>query len=268
MPGSAGPNLGLVYGYSVADVGWGITGYNPGFRLLDTVVHLEVLSRALSTPPGSPVAGDRYIVGGSPTGAWSGHTNAIARWSGSAWEFTAPKSSWRGFDVNTGVFVYYTGSAWAAESTRDTPIANGEIEANISGSSAAATGVSLSGLLDAVISNTQGALVTRKASGWDDIAPGITHEALFAGGAGVDLVWRKPAIGDLADIAAQRLLGNGDSIAAGVVTIEIGSGLTLTSSGTLLTTGVGSALLPLTNGDTATPLILFDPLGQCIGVPV
>lgn len=39
-------------------------------------------------PPGSPTSGDRYIVPGSATGAWSGHGGEIAEWNGSSWAFT------------------------------------------------------------------------------------------------------------------------------------------------------------------------------------
>jgi hypothetical protein len=50
-----------------------------------------VADREVDTPPGSPSEGDRVIVGGSPTGAFTGHAREIAQWSGSAWTFTAPK---------------------------------------------------------------------------------------------------------------------------------------------------------------------------------
>ena len=46
--------------------------HNEALRDLDTLVQLSVLDRDLATPPGSPSAGDRYLVATSPTGAWSG----------------------------------------------------------------------------------------------------------------------------------------------------------------------------------------------------
>ena len=63
----------------------------PDFRLptLDPFVWQPSVTAQQNTPPGSPSAGDRYLVGVAPTGAWQGHANAIAEWSGSAWEFTA-----------------------------------------------------------------------------------------------------------------------------------------------------------------------------------
>lgn len=49
----------------------------------------KVISR-LATPPGAPSAGDRYIVIATATGAWAGHENQEATWSGSAWTFVTP----------------------------------------------------------------------------------------------------------------------------------------------------------------------------------
>ena len=46
-----------------------------------------VEDKDLTAPPGSPVAGDRYIVGASATGDWSGHDYDIAEYNGSAWSF-------------------------------------------------------------------------------------------------------------------------------------------------------------------------------------
>lgn len=43
-----------------------------------------------NTPPGSPAAGDRYLIGSSPTGAWASNAKNIAQWNGSAWAYTAP----------------------------------------------------------------------------------------------------------------------------------------------------------------------------------
>jgi hypothetical protein len=84
-------------------------------KLLD-VDHIDwpnsVISAAIATPPGSPSAGDRYIVAASPTGAWSGHATRIARWSGSAWEFQNPTVGRLAHNEATSSFLKFTGSAW------------------------------------------------------------------------------------------------------------------------------------------------------------
>lgn len=44
----------------------------------------------LNDPPVAPVAGQTWVVGGAPTGAWAGHEDELAEWSGVGWTFVAP----------------------------------------------------------------------------------------------------------------------------------------------------------------------------------
>ncbi|MFG1255865.1 DUF2793 domain-containing protein [Xanthobacter flavus] len=66
----------------------------------------------LNTPPGSPVADDLYVVGTSPTGAWSGYAGYLAVWLGSAWGFTAPEQGWFAYGKNADFLYVRTASAW------------------------------------------------------------------------------------------------------------------------------------------------------------
>jgi len=85
----------------------------PDFRLptLDTFVWQPSVTAQQNTPPGSPSAGDRYLVGVAPTGAWQGHANAIAEWSGSAWEFTAAAAGMVVWVQNTDALKQF-GTSW------------------------------------------------------------------------------------------------------------------------------------------------------------
>jgi Protein of unknown function (DUF2793) len=81
---------------------------------------------ALSTPPGSPVNGNTYVVGAAPTGLWAGQANSIAYWAvdpqdgpsitpniaTGAWEFYTPLAGWSVFDNATGLTWRYSGTAW------------------------------------------------------------------------------------------------------------------------------------------------------------
>jgi len=49
-----------------------------------------VLDKDLTSPPGSPADGDRYIVAIGATGDWSGHDNKYAMFNDSAWAFESP----------------------------------------------------------------------------------------------------------------------------------------------------------------------------------
>lgn len=84
---------------------------NAAFDLLDALLQAAVVSVGVNTPPGSPAAGDCYVVGTSPTGAWAGQAKAIAIY-GTGWSFVTP---WEGLTVwamDTNALNSYDGSAW------------------------------------------------------------------------------------------------------------------------------------------------------------
>ena len=110
MPGTAGPNLGLVSGYSVSESGWGVGGFNPNMQALDALAQLYIWELALDTPPGSPSAGEVYSIGFSPTGAWVGHDGELALWTGAAWRYFTPMVGWVA-NTPKGLLVY-DGSDW------------------------------------------------------------------------------------------------------------------------------------------------------------
>ncbi len=71
-----------------------------------------VINSTTSTPPGSPVKGDRYIVKATGTGAWTGKDNNIAWYDGAAWQFDIPAAGWTAWDNAQATQLYFTGSAW------------------------------------------------------------------------------------------------------------------------------------------------------------
>lgn len=87
------------------------TGDGGSLRFVD-----PVLDKDLSTPPASPSTGDRYIVAAGGTGAWSGHDDEIAEWSGAAWTFTVPTTGMTTWVVDESEFYVWTGTAWSKES--------------------------------------------------------------------------------------------------------------------------------------------------------
>ena len=77
-----------------------------------------IIDKDLNTPPVSPLKGDRYIVGPSPTGAWVGHSKDIAWCSnatGPVWSFDTPGEGWMTFVKDEDVSYYYSGTAWVIE---------------------------------------------------------------------------------------------------------------------------------------------------------
>ena len=86
--------------------------HNEALVALDLIVQLAVTSRTTTTPPGSPVIGDRYIVGASATDAWAGQDDMIAMFTGTVWQFTTPRLGWRAFVADEAGFAVYDGVAW------------------------------------------------------------------------------------------------------------------------------------------------------------
>jgi len=66
----------------------------------------------INTPP-AHLAGNRYIIGASPTGAWANQAQMIAESNGSAWAFVEPVSGIHAFDVTTGYVHSYNGVSWS-----------------------------------------------------------------------------------------------------------------------------------------------------------
>ena len=107
-----GPNLGITISETAGASAWDVW-MNLTLGLLDAIICLDVINRSENTPPGSPANGDRYIVGGSPTGAFSGQAGKIAVRRNSAWTFYTPKEGWLlTSQADPGKLYKYQGSAF------------------------------------------------------------------------------------------------------------------------------------------------------------
>lgn len=71
-----------------------------------------VVEDTLDAPPGSPTTGKLWIVGASPSGAFTGHAADIAFWTGSAWDFLNPADGWSAYHKANGFQVFYTSGSW------------------------------------------------------------------------------------------------------------------------------------------------------------
>lgn len=91
-----------------------------------------LIADRLSTPPGSPEAGARYIVGSSPTGAWSGfaeHDVAEADGFGTWFNYTpATDAGWIAYVQDEDVHYAFRGTAWGVLLTVASDTVAGAIE--------------------------------------------------------------------------------------------------------------------------------------------
>lgn len=136
--------------------------------MTETSVYVKepVEDKDLSTPPGSPSAGDRYIVGASGTGDWVSQDNAIAEYSGTAWTFYTPREGDAVYIKDEDLTYINNGTSWVAQ------IDNSEQVEDIIGSKVVAgSGISVS------YNDTTGETTISSASGAFD-APRITNFAI------------------------------------------------------------------------------------------
>jgi len=64
-------------------------------------------------PPENPVIGDRYLIGTSGSGDWSGKSNYITYYNGTNWVFVAPREGMVAYNKNDTFFYRYKSSAWS-----------------------------------------------------------------------------------------------------------------------------------------------------------
>jgi hypothetical protein len=86
--------------------------HNEALRILDSLVQAVVVDRDLATPPASPAEGATWIVGASPTGAWSGHAGHLAIRTDGVWTFLAPQPGWNVWVLDENCPLFWNGSAW------------------------------------------------------------------------------------------------------------------------------------------------------------
>ena len=75
----------------------------------------------VNDPPATPLRGDRYIVGTSPTGDFVGHAKAIAYCSnatGPVWTFDAAKEGMHAYNMDDKKVYYYNGTVWGLQITQ------------------------------------------------------------------------------------------------------------------------------------------------------
>lgn len=86
--------------------------HNEALTLLDCIVQPVVQAVAPPTVPVSPVAGQCWIVGPSPSGDWAGRPNQIACWTANGWRFVAPVAGMTCLLASDFVPVRFNGTGW------------------------------------------------------------------------------------------------------------------------------------------------------------
>ncbi len=87
---------------------------NAALSKIDAILNTGAKSRSIATPPGSPAAGDVYIVASSPTGAWSGQGGNITYYD-QTWKFIAPREGMTLWINDEDVLYVYDGANWQSQ---------------------------------------------------------------------------------------------------------------------------------------------------------
>jgi hypothetical protein len=84
---------------------------NEAFARLDALLNRGATQSGVNTPPVSPAAGDVYIIGATPTGAWAGKAGQIAYFDQS-WRFIVPQAGSNIWVNGTGMQQVFDGTNW------------------------------------------------------------------------------------------------------------------------------------------------------------
>lgn len=86
--------------------------HNEAIALLDGLLHPAVEAVGLDTPPASPAIGQCWIVGGAPTGDWSGQIGVMACYGSGGWRFTQPVPGMLAWSLQDLRWVWHDGNSW------------------------------------------------------------------------------------------------------------------------------------------------------------
>jgi hypothetical protein len=86
--------------------------YNEAILRLDAMVQLSVKDRHLTSPPGSPADGDRYIPTSGATGAWEDWDLNIAWYVDGVWTKLVPRAGWTAYVEDENLVLIHDGTIW------------------------------------------------------------------------------------------------------------------------------------------------------------
>lgn len=86
--------------------------HNEALERLDIMVQLRVQQFEATVPATSPLNGQSWALGVTPTGVWAGHGGQIASYVGDGWYFITPGPGWRAWGLAEGALKVWGGAAW------------------------------------------------------------------------------------------------------------------------------------------------------------
>ena len=92
---------------------------NEAHALIDALLHAAVEGER-SAPPSAPAEGECWLVGATPTGAWTAHAGELAAYQLGDWIFATPRDGLRILDKEAGQDICFR-DGWHRPATPPTP---------------------------------------------------------------------------------------------------------------------------------------------------
>lgn len=86
--------------------------FNEALTLIDMGFHPAVETMGLNAPPTNPAAGQSWLVGSAPTGAWEGRAGSMAGWTEGGWRFLSPQPGMLAWVKDQGWWARYDETGW------------------------------------------------------------------------------------------------------------------------------------------------------------
>ena len=99
--------------------------HNEALTLLDFAVQPVVEAVGVNAPPAAPVAGAGWVVGTTPSGAWTGQAQALAGWSEAGWRFVAARDGIAAWSLADGAIARFSDGTWTVGRVSGTEVVLG-----------------------------------------------------------------------------------------------------------------------------------------------
>lgn len=86
--------------------------HNEALAALDALVFLAVASRRRTTPPASPVDGERHLIAAPASGIWLGHDGNLAVFLDGGWRYYIPQAGWIARILDESAVFSFDGRNW------------------------------------------------------------------------------------------------------------------------------------------------------------
>jgi uncharacterized protein DUF2793 len=138
-----------------------------------------VNDKDLATPPGSPTAGDAYIVAAAATGAWAGWEGRIAFYLNTAWVDIVPIEGTLAYVQDENQAYRYNGAAWEIPAV---PSGNLAVAADVWAGTSTTKAITPDAMQDAAVPTalTSGATITPDFNAGLNFSLTLAHNATLA----------------------------------------------------------------------------------------